>query len=365
MKIYGIPASLAILLLPFFLASCQQEEKTVPVRKNVEEAIFASGYTEQENLYTISAKVDGLLTQLPIKVGDTVALNDLIAVVENEVQNNQLQDAVVIYEDAKKSAASDSPKLQHLQAQIDQAKEQLAFDQENYLRYKGLWEKKSVAQLDFEKVELQYKNAQSNLAALQKNYEETLDALQLNVQRSLVQVNTQQSLLKDYALMAETSGKVINVFKKQGELVRRGETIAEVGSGAYIIKLFVAEDDIVKVNLGQAVAININTYPDQVFEAAVTKIYPGFDDQEQSYLVEAQFKQFPPKMFSGTQLQANIKTGSRKDIVFIPTPYVSKEAYVMLENGEEKQIKIGTKNSVWTEVVSGISVEDVIVKPKS
>ncbi|MDX2134544.1 MAG: HlyD family efflux transporter periplasmic adaptor subunit [Saprospiraceae bacterium] len=349
--------------LAIVFAACNRQETTVPERKNIEDAIFASGHIEQENNYTISAEVEGILLNLPVKEGDTVDRNDLIAVVEYDVQNNQLQDAQVVYEDAVKNASPNSPQLLNLRTQIEQAEKQLAFDKENYLRYKDLLEKKSVSQLDFEKTELQYKAAQSNLISLQKSYDEALNGLNLNVQRTAVQVNTQKTLLKDYKLFTETGGTVINVFKKQGELLRRGEAIATIGSGAYIIKLFVSEEDITKVDIGQAVAVNINTYPKNTFWAKVTKILPGFDENEQSYIVEAQFDQLPEKMFSGTQLQANIKNGSRENVLVIPTAYVIRGNRVLLENGEEKQITIGSKNSAWTEVVSGITEKDVIVKP--
>jgi macrolide-specific efflux system membrane fusion protein len=353
-----------LLSLIVVLASCNQEETTSPARKNIEDAVFASGYIEQENNYTASAKADGIILSLPVREGDFVAKKDLIAIIENDVQQNNLQDAKVVYEDAVKNASPGSPQLQHIQTQIDQAKQQLEFDKENHLRYKELWERKSVSKLDFEKVELQYKAAQSNLQSLQENYVEAQSALQLSVDRSRVQVNTQNSLLKDYRLVTEETGQVINVFKKQGELVRRGEAVARIGSGDFLIKLFVSEDDITKVNLGQSVAVNINTYPDKTLFAKVTKIYPAFDEAEQSYVVEAQFEQLPEKMFSGTQLQANIETGNRKNILVIPSDCISKGKFVKLENGEEKQIEVGSKNGAWTEVVSGITEEDVIVKPK-
>jgi macrolide-specific efflux system membrane fusion protein len=354
--------NIALLLM---LSACSRQETTLPAKKNIEDAVFASGYTEQENNYTVSAKVDGIIISLPVKEGNSVTKNDLIAVIENEVQNNQLQDALVVYNDAVKNASPDSPQLQQLQTQIEQAAQQLEFDKENYLRYKDLWSKKSVSKLDYEKTELQYEASQNNLQALQKQYKEMQNTLQLSVERSRVQVNTQRSLLKDYELTTGASGKVIKVFKKQGELVRRGEAIAKIGSGEYIIKLFVSEDDITKINIGHPVVVNINTYPDQTFEAEITKIYPAFDETEQSYIVEAVFKQLPQKMFSGTQLQANIETGNRKDVLVIPTAYISRGSFVQLKYGGEKKIETGSKNKEWTEVVSGLAEGEVIVKPNN
>ena len=355
-----------VLGLALFLSlhSCTPPESTVPAPKSITDAVFASGYTERENNYTVSAKVDGIILTLPVVEGDSVRTDALIAVVENDVQNNQLADARAVYQDAQSKAAPNSPQLQSLQTQIDQAQQQLAFDRENFQRYRSLWEKKSVAQLEFEKAELQFQSAQNNLRSLEQQYRETQDQLQLNLERSRVQVSTQRSLLRDYELRTEASGRVIQVFKKQGELARRGEALAQIASGDYLIRLFISEDDITKVNLGQSVAVQLYTSPNRTYPARVSKIYPAFDEAEQSYIDEARFEEQPAKMFSGTQLQANIKTGNRKNVLVIPTEYLSRGNVVQLESGEEKQIETGSKNQEWTEVVSGITQRDVLLKPQ-
>ncbi|MEP2026831.1 HlyD family efflux transporter periplasmic adaptor subunit, partial [Reichenbachiella sp.] len=323
-----------------------------------------SGHIEQENQYTVSSTVEGIVQTISVKEGDSVSTSTIIATLKNDVSSNQLDDALAVYHDAVNNASENSPRLQQIQTQINQAKQQLALDQENYTRFKKLYATNSVSQLEFEKMELQYHAAQNNLVALQKSYTETKDALRLNVQRSLVQVNTSKSMLADYKLITPLAGAVNNVFKKQGELIRKGEAVAEIGSGAYLIKLFVSEDDITKINIGQAIAVSINTYTNSVFAAKVTKIYPAFNKTEQSYVLEARFIERPEKMFSGTQLQANIETANRQGVLVIPSEYLLKEHYVLLENGEERNIEIGSKNGEWTEVISGISDKDVIVKPK-
>jgi multidrug efflux pump subunit AcrA (membrane-fusion protein) len=356
---------LLFMLSVFFLVSCKKRETISPVRKNLTEAVFASGHVEQENNYTVSAKVEGIILSIPIKEGDSVLKDDVIALIEDDIQKNQLQDAQVLYEDALSNASTDSPQLQSIMVQIDQAQKQLAFDEENYLRYKELRKKESVSQLDLEKAELQFKASNNNLTALQKNYNEAKKAAELNVQRSRVQVHTQNVMLKDYTLATKESGSVIKVFKKAGELVRRGEPIAQIGSGPYSIKLFVAEDDITNINVGYSVALQINTYPDKTFAATISRIYPAFDETEQSYIVEAQFIQLPEKMFSGTQLQANIKTKHRTNVLVIPTKFVNKGNSVRFQNGEERKISTGSKNNEWTEILSGITENDVVVLPRN
>jgi multidrug efflux pump subunit AcrA (membrane-fusion protein) len=197
--------------------------------------------------------------------------------------------------------------------------------------------------------------------ALQENYEERLNALQLSVQRNKEQVKIQQALLNDYTLKAKRNGIIINVFKEPGELVRRGEEVLKIGNGDYIIKLFVSEEDITKIELNQTVIVSINTYLDRTFEATVSKIYPGFDESEQSYIIEARFDELPEKLFSGTQLQANIQTDNKDKVLLIPTSYLNNNK-VLLKNGDLIPLEIGYSDSEWTEVKSGITVSDVIVK---
>ncbi len=355
----------------FILSSCEQQETTMPTRKNIEDAVFASGYIEQSNQYTVSSSVEGIIQSIPVSEGDRITKNALVAVIKSDVQSNQVEDAIVVYNNAVNNASASTSQLQQIQIKINQAKEQLTLDKENYERYKDLRAKNSVSQLDFEKAELQYNASKNNLLVLQNSYEEAEyyykeveSNLKLNEKRSLVQVNTQQSLLDDYRLITSISGTVINVYKKQGELIRRGEAVAKIGSGAFIIKLFVSEDDIIKVNKSQTVYVHLNTNPNETFKAKISKIYPSFNTTQLSYVVEAQFDQVPTKIFSGSQLQANIETGSSKNVLVIPTAYLIRENYVTLENGDERTIKTGRKNSDWTEVISGLSEEDLIVKPK-
>lgn len=282
-----------ILLLGFtvlftgLFTSCKKKETTTPIKKNIENAVFASGYIEQSNQFTVSSSVEGIIQSIPVSEGNLITKDAVVAVIESDVQNNQVADAIAVYNDAQSNASEKAAQLQQIQAKVNQAQEQLILDKTNYERYKDLRAKNSVSQLDFEKAELQYNAAKNNLLALQDNYKEAKSNLKLNETRSLVNVNTQKALLEDYQLTSSISGKVINLFKNQGELIRKGEAIAEIGSGTHLIKLFVSEDDITKIDIGQSVAVSINTYPNKVFDAKVTKIYPGFDKTEQSYVLEA------------------------------------------------------------------------------
>ncbi|SHJ88053.1 efflux RND transporter periplasmic adaptor subunit [Epilithonimonas mollis] len=354
-----------LFLFAGMLISCNKTEKTKPVRKNLEDAVFASGYVEKDEEYLISAKISGNILDILVTEGDQISKNSLVATIENKIQTEQLKDAETVYSQSRKNTSSSSAQLLQIQSQIDQAQHQAEQDKVNFQRYQELRVKNSVSQLDLEKAQLQYRASQNNLISLQKNYQDTKSTLELVEKRNAIQVDQQNEILKDYNITSPGKGEVLTVFKKKGELVKQGDNIVKIGNGHFKLRLYVSEDDIAKIRIGQKAAIRLNTYPNDTFSATIVKILPAFDETEQSYIVEAKFEKLPKAVFSGTQLQADIETTKRKNVLVIPTSYITKGNYVTLENKVQKQIVTGSKDNEWTEIRSGISEKDVLLKPKN
>jgi len=355
---YKYIAFLSITLL----FSCGREKKVSPVRKSIQETVFASGTLSQESEFYLATSYDGVLKRVNFKEGEAIDSNAIFATVEHNIQKNQLEEAQLNYQEAQFNSSANSLQLKQLNGQIEQAKAQEALDHKNYLRYKELYAKNSVSALDFEKAELQHKTSFEQLQLLQNQYLDLQKTLRLAKDKSLSQLNSQKEIYNDYFVKSDKAGMVLNVYKKEGELVKKGEVIAKIGSGSYLAKLFIAEDDIVKVKNGQQVAIQLNIYPDEVFEGRITKIWPAFDETEQSYVVEAQFTQMPKEIFSGTQLQANIKLEVHQNVMVIPIKALIKGKYVKLESGEEIEVQTGYKNDEWIEIKSGLKDNDVLIE---
>jgi hypothetical protein len=147
-------------------------------------------------------------------------------------------------------------------------------------------------------------------------------------------------------------------------LVRRGETLAEIGSGHFIARLLVAEEDIVRIKPGQEVFIELNTQKNKSYKAGITKIYPAFDPKDQSFIAEAEFTEPVPEIKSGTQLQANIVIGEKQQALVIPSSYLLPDNYVIREGSDEKvQVITGIKTAEWVEILSGLSEKDVLTLP--
>ena len=351
-------------LLVLFATSCSHNQETKPQRKDIVDAVFASGFIANNDEYMVISAADGYLNKSLVKEGDKVTSGMSLFLLSNEVQSAQYATANANYSDAKSKNDANSAQIQQLKIQISQAKNQLQNDETNYNRYANLIKANAVSQVDFDKIKLQYESSKSNVSILEKSLSDLKRQLSLNETNALEQLKIQQRNNKDFNLTANSNGLIISVNKKQGEFVKRGETVARIGAGNPIIKLYVAEEDISRVKLNNKVVVSLNTEKQKTYNAIVSRIYPGFDSNNQSFIVEATFTQLPENIMYNTQLQANIVTDEKKNAMIIPSNYLLNGDSVLMKEGKKAAVQKGIVNNEWVEILSGLTENQTIVISK-
>ncbi|MDF0715971.1 HlyD family efflux transporter periplasmic adaptor subunit [Muricauda sp. 334s03] len=355
-----------ISIISILILGCSGKNTTTPVRKDIIDVVFASGHLAKTTEYLVTANTEGFLNHSLVKEGDVVHIGDNLFQLSNQVQSAQLENALANFRDAKAKVDANSPQLTQLRLQIDQAETQLQLDRKNMERYRALLQTNAVSQLDYDKAKVQFDNSKAQVDILKKSLSELEQSLQLNLENARNQLRIQQENNEDYFIKSQISGTVLNVFKEQGELVKRGESIAKIGGGGDIIKLFVAEEDIDKVALGQKAKISLNTEKEAIFDAEINKIYPAFDEAEQSFVIEATFIDKPKSLYTGTQLQANIVIADISGTLVIPTSYLVKDSMVILADSKvEIPIRLGVRTDDWVEVLIGLKENTEIEAPKN
>jgi membrane fusion protein, macrolide-specific efflux system len=355
-----------LLFTSHFLLSCSgKNETTTPETKNITDAVFASGFVAYSDEYWATSNTEGAILKSYVKEGDKVQYNQHLFQLSGEVQSLQSYNAKTNYEDAQSNVNENAPQISQLKKAIHQAEKNLLLDAKNYDRYKILVASNAVSKVDFDKAKLQYENSILNLEIQKQSLEDLQNKLNLQVKNTKNQLDIQNKYVSDYLLKSAVNGVVLEITKKTGELAKKGELLARIGGGTLITKLYIAEEDINKIILNQKVMLVLNTDTKKTYEAKVSKIYPAFNDKEQSFVIEVSFINKVPKLISGTQVQGNIVFEERKNALIIPSRYLTENNMVILENGDKKQIKIGVRNSEWTEVISGIDKGTTIVLPKT
>ncbi len=343
---------------------CNHKESTQPMKKNIVEAVFASGNIITENQYIVTSQADGYLSKSFFTEGDSVKAGQILFLIENEAQPEQLVNAEANYQYAVSNVGSNSPVLESLLAQRNQVKNKLATDSLNFIRYQKLVLSGAVSQVDYEKAKVTYENSKQDLVSINNQISDTQNKLELEVSRNKANLASQQNTSSFYEIRAEVDGVIFQVLKKQGELVKRGEPVAEIGSGKFITKLFVVEEDINKLKAGQQVYIELNTEKNKSYKAILSKIYPYFDNKEQSFIAEATFEESIAHLKSGTQLQANIKTNEKADALVIPVEYLLPDDFILDKNNEQVRVTVGIKTTEWVEILSGADESTTILLPK-
>ena len=354
---------ITVLAVALLASSCSRQTTVQPVQQAIVDAVFASGHIVTDDEYIVTANADGYLAQAFVKEGDVVQPNMPLFALANQVQTQQLVNAQANYDDALLKARPNSPQLAQLNLQVQQAALQRQTDEANYNRYARLVKTNAVSQADYERARLQFEAAKSNEFQLQKQIEELQATLALGVKNTQTQLAIQQENSGDYLLASSITGQVLTVLKQPGELVRRGEAVARVGGGQALAKLFVAEEDINRIAIGQRVVIALNTEKEVRHEALVSKIYPAFDVAEQSFIIEARFVTPPDRLFASTQLQANIIIANKQQALLLPAACLTGQNTVLLANNTTTSIVTGIVTNEWVEVLDGLGPEQHVLVP--
>ncbi len=354
------------VILVIMAASCNRAEKAVVQRKELIDAVFANGNIVTKDKYLITSQVEGYLQICFAEEGDSVKKGELLFQLRDKTAKAQLESAEFNFQKAKENLSDYSPVLQKLYEQKTQLENQLINDSINFLRYNELIKSNAVSKADYDKIKLAYSNTKAELKVNLNSIEDTKQNLQKEYEAAKSAWVSQKENRNNFLLTSQTNGLLMQCFKEKGELIKKGEVVAEIGAGNFIARLQVAEDDINRVKVGQIVYIELNTNRNHAYKAEVTKIYPAFNNEEQSFIVEAGFKDSVPHLKSGTQLQSNIIVEEKKDALVIPVDFLlpDKKVYSNVYR-KEKNVETGLQTSEWVEIISGLQEGEVIEKLRS
>lgn len=356
------------LLMSVILFSCgKQYQETKPIRKNVTETVFASGFLEAEGTYYLTAQTDGYLLEINFDEGDKVNSGQTLAIIDNIENRLNTKGATELFNIAQQNLAPNAPALIRAQNEVNQALQNLRQDSVQWLRYRALQASGSVSLLDLENAQLKFVNSKSTYQSAVENYKlQRQQALQ-----SLINNKTQKELnntmLKNNEIKAVVKGKVYKKYKQKGDFVKKGDQIAMIGSAELIYaKVSIDESNIGKVKPGQKAFIQLNTNKTKVYDGIVSEILPAFDEGTQSFTCKIQFKDPLDFTIVNTQLQCNINTGFIKNAMLIPRAYLEYGQMVRVKDKKDLvKVKTQIVSNEWVLIQSGISDADIILTEKS
>ena len=358
--------SLFLLLTLSTLVSCGTKEEGKPVVQDIKELVFASGELEWDNSYNLTAQTDGILVNATFDVGNKVTENQIIASIDNKTNENNTASAKDLVVISKENLTDNAPALQQLQQNIKFAESKYQQDKTQAERYKRLYDSQSIAKVECENIQLAAENSLSQLNALKKQYQQVLQQSKQNYINTENQLKNNQVVLGYNKLVVPQKGTIIKKLKFSGDYVKKGDVIAVIADENKVEGVLnVDENSIGKVKIGQTVFVQLNTNKNEVYNAKISEILAAFDEQTQSFICKVIFDKPLNTSLYGTQLEANILVGEKKNALLIPRNFLGFGNKVMVKGKDEAIIvKTGIVSTEYVEILDGITKEDVLLPLK-
>lgn len=181
-------------------------------------------------------------------------------------------------------------------------------------------------------------------------------------------------------IKAPFAGQVGDVNMIVGQQVSSASAVATILTKTKIVDLSLNEVDIVNVKLGQDVRLKFDAIPDLNLTGKVTQINSvGVTASNVvNFTVRVQFDKDDERVKSGMSVTANIIISSKKGVPTLPNSAIKEQdnkTYVSVgisgaSSSQKRIIKsveviTGVRDDVYTEIISGVTPQDKVVKKVS
>jgi len=343
------------------LSSCNKDEDQIfPEVRDIHEFVYSSITIQPDSLYQVYAAVNGILEENLVEEGDLVNKGTPLLQIIATAPELNTENAKLSYELAKKNYQGNATILESISDEIGSARLKLENDSINFYRLKRLWEYKIGTKAQLDGAQLAYELSSKNIKVLKNKYNRTKGDLEIQIAQAQNTYKNSVVVKKDFTVKSSINGKVYALYMKKGEIINTMQPVASLGSASkFILEMLVDEVDIVRIKVGQSVFVHLDSYPQEIFVAKVTKIYPKKDERNQTFKIEAIFQEEPNVLYPGLSGEANIEIAAKKDALVIPKKYLSSTNQVKTENGLVT-VETGVQTLDSIEIISGINAQTAI-----
>ena len=323
---------IAAALLAIALPARAEAPFTVALRPLADEkAVFAT--IESRNVVPARARIGGTIVELSVRDGDEVAQGQPVALVADD--KLQLQ-------------------MRSLDAQIAGLRSQLAQAQTDFARVDTLARTGTASRQQNDQARTAVEVASSALAA--RTAERAVVAQQMS----------------EGAVLAPTSGRVLQVPVTKGTVILAGETVAQVAEGSFVLRLSVPERHALFLHAGDKVRLDGadlgTTGP--VF-GTITLVYPQIQDGR--VVADAAVPGIG-SYFVGQRIRVWVAAGDRLSYVIpgnlVTTRFGLSAVHRRVAGGQvlETPVQLGRDTPLpdlpdGVEILSGLRPGDELVRP--
>lgn len=320
--------------------------------RTITQIVSASGRIQPEVEVVIRPDVSGEIIELNVREGDFVREGDLLLRIKPDIYEARIDELNAM--------------LLTQRSRMEEARANMLQSESEYQKNKQLYDRNLIS-------ELEYNQSKNTLEARKSNFK----AAEYQIESARAQLRRAEEELQQTVIRAPKNGTISRLAVERGERVLgQAQTagtemmrIARMEQMEIIVD--VNENDIVNVSMADTTEIQVDAYPNRVFEGVVTEIANSADitgsgsaEQVTNYKVKIRIKSphnlddrsdamivqvtdresadrdFVANLKPGMSGTVDIRTNTVHDVVSVPIQSVTVRNFAELkqgENGEESE----------------------------
>ena len=292
-RLYIILAVVLAVLLTVAIIKGKSSKKGIKVStdkvelRDIKEVVSGSGKIYPETEVKISSDVSGEVVKLNVKEGDSVKINQVLAIVNPDTYQSVVERSRAGLNNAKAQLANAKSMIQANLAQKEQILSKLEIAKKNYERNKTLHDQKVISDVDLENALSAYNELKASLKSAEANIlsaRESAKAAGFNVKSAEAGLREALSNLKRTTIISPIDGIVTMLAIEEGERVvgtiqMAGTEMMRISNLDNMeVRVEISENDILKVNLGDTAKIEVDAYVEKKFTGKVVEVANSASD---------------------------------------------------------------------------------------
>lgn len=184
--------------------------------------------------------------------------------------------------------------------------------------------------------------ATSKVEEIENQLKENQDGLyQAEIAQAEAKISLLNNQIQETILKIPTSGQIINIEKREGEIVQGGQSVISfLPTNPFQVKVDIYEEDVVKISVENPVDITLTAFPNDIFKGKVISINPAEKIKEGVVYYETtiDFDNPPEKIKPGMTADLTIKAMTKDNVLIIPSTAVETvngKTIVQVLNGKK------------------------------
>ena len=342
----AICASFVLLLLMTFVKKGSIKYITKPVTKaTITQFVEASGAIKPINTVAVGTQVSGTVQKIYVDYNSTVKKGDLLAELDPSLFQANVDQSTA--------------KLTNAKATLARVQAMLNYKENNYKRYKHLYEKHYVSKDDVELAQANYLQAKAELESAKADVKASSAALENNLTN-----------LRYSKITSPVDGTVISRAVDEGQTVAASyntPTLFEVAKDLtkMQIETSVSEADIGKIKVGQKAVYTLDGYQDKKFYGEVTQVRLASTTTNNvvTYTVIVSVDNTEGFIIPGMTANVSIKVGEATDVLVVENrafkftmddkKYEKQGIWIMTPTGAKRfDVEIGLSDDNKSQIIS-------------